>query len=104
MFGYQDRSQCDCMNYQMFSFYHNFNGDDEKINNICKELSILPMIVMSLKETSKYTEAPEKELMRLITNDKISYVKSNMGIILHYSDMKSVKHWWEKYQEEKLGK
>jgi len=101
MFGLRDRQQCDCMNYQMFSFYDNYGGSDEEVNSICKEQSILPLIVMSLKEGAKYTGVPEKELQRLINERKINGLKSNMGMIVHYTDMKSVKYWWEKYQEGK---
>jgi len=99
MFGNQDRSQCSCVNYRNFSFYDNYDGKDERVNN--GEQSARPMIVMTLKEGARYTGVSEKELSKLINKDKIKFIKSNCGILVHYVTMVDVKYWWEKYQEGK---
>lgn len=98
---YHDRKQCNCKNYAQFSFYDDYGGSDEKVNNAGS--SEIPQIVMTFDEGCKYTAVPKKEMQKLIDNNKINYIKSNMGILVHYQDMKSVKYWWKKYQEEKRG-
>lgn len=91
------------MNESTLSRFDSFRTvQDIEQMDVCHQGSV----IMSLKQAIKFSGVPENEWRRLINEHKVTAeINREYGdVTLWYAEVKKIKYWWERYQEDKRMK